>query len=267
MFVTVDGHAVYAASGGRAFDPALPLVLFLHGAGLDHNVWALHSRWFAHHGHTVLAVDLPGHGRSAGAALADIAALADWTVRLIEAAGFDRAILIGHSMGSLIALEAAARHPHRIAGLGLIGAAPAMPVHADLLAAAAADDHAAIDMVCLWGHGTRATQGGSRAPGQWMLGTAQRLLEQAASGVLHTDLAACHAYQDGPAAAAKVTCPAVLVLGERDVMTPLKAGRALAAAIASSHTVVLPGAGHMLMAECPDAVLDALQGLLSGLLR
>ncbi len=261
MFVTVDRHEVFAATGGRTFDPALPLVLFLHGAGLDHSVWALHSRWFAHHGQAVLAVDLPGHGRSAGPPLSGIAALADWTARLIEAAGSTRAILIGHSMGALIALEAAARHPERVAGLGLIGAAPAMPVHADLLSAAAANDPAAIDMLSLWGHGAHATQGGSRAPGLWMLGTAVRLLERAAPGLLHTDLAACHAYQDGPAAAAKVTCPSILVLGERDVMTPLKAGRGLAAAIGRSRTVVLPGAGHMLMAECPDAVLDALRGL------
>jgi len=260
MELRLDGHNAFAATGGRSFDSALPAVVFIHGSGLDHSVWALHSRWFAHHGRAVLAIDLPGHGHSDGPPLTSIAAMADWVVALITAAGLSQAALVGHSMGSLVALDAAARHPGRVRALGLIGAAAAIPVHPDLLAAAAANDHAAIDMVAIWGHGQHAGLGGSRAPGLWMLGGAIRVLERAAPGVLGTDLAACNAYHDGAAAAAKLTQPAVLVLGERDLMTPLKAGRALAAAIPSSRTVTLPGAGHMLMAEYPDEVLKALAG-------
>ena len=67
MLLQVDGHGVYAATGGMPFDAARPTVIFLHGAGLDHTCWQLASRWFAWHGHSVLAVDLPGHGRSSGA--------------------------------------------------------------------------------------------------------------------------------------------------------------------------------------------------------
>ncbi len=240
MLIDIDGHPVFAATGGRDHDPALPLAIFLHGAGMDHSVWALHSRWFAYHGHRVLAVDLPGHGRSAGPPLASIAAAADWTARLVEAFGGGPALLIGHSMGALIAIETAANHPARVSGLGLIGAAAKMPVHPDLLAAAAANHPDAIAMVSLWGLGAHATYGGSQTPGHWMLGGAVRLLESGAPGVLHNDLAACNAYQDGPASAAQVTCPTVLVIGERDMMTPLKAGRALAALIADARTVVVP---------------------------
>jgi pimeloyl-ACP methyl ester carboxylesterase len=259
MRLIVDGNEIFAATGGRDFDPALPAIVFLHGAGMDHSVWALLARAFAHHGFGVLAPDLPGHGRSAGAPLPSIAALAEWTAALIDAAGLCAARLIGHSMGSLIAIETAARHPQKVAGLGLIAAAATVPVSADLLAAAKANDHAAIDMVAIWGSGHRATLGGCEAPGLWMLGGAERLLERARPGVLFADLAACNAYQDGLAAAAKVAVPTALILGSRDLMTSPKGGKTLAAAIAGARLTVLEGAGHMLMSERPNEVLAALR--------
>jgi pimeloyl-ACP methyl ester carboxylesterase len=259
MQLVVDGGRTFAGSGGRDFDRALPLVVFLHGAALDHTVWALLARWFAHRGFGVLAPDLPGHGRSGGEPLGSIAAMADWTAALIAAAGAGSAAIIGHSMGSLVALETAARHPARVTALGLIGAAAAIPVSRDLLDAAAADDHAAIDMLRIWGYGFRAGIGGSLAPGLWMLGGAERLLEHSRPGVLFKDLSACNDYRDGPAAAAKVTVPATLVLGERDLMTPAKAGKALGAALPNARIVTLAGAGHMLMSERPDEVLDAVR--------
>ncbi len=211
----------------------------------------------------MLAPDLPGHGRSAGEPLASIAAMADWTAALIAAATTGSARIIGHSMGSLVALETAARHPQRTTAIALIGTAAAMPVTADLLNAANAGDHAAIDMMSIWGYGFRAGLGGSLAPGLWMLGSGERLLERARPGVLFQDLCACNDYRDGLASAAKVRAPATLILGERDVMTPAKAGRELAAALPNARVVTLKGAGHMLMSERPDEVLDALHGLSS----
>src|SRR5690348_15114363 len=146
MMLTVNGQETFVATGGRDFDPGLPAVVLLHGAGFDHTAWALHSRWFAHHGFAVLAPDLPGHGRSQGPVLASIGAMADWTIALLDAAGAPSARLIGHSMGSLIALDAASRHPSRVTALGLIGTASTMSVGPDLLKAAEANEQAAIDM-------------------------------------------------------------------------------------------------------------------------
>lgn len=261
MRLLVDEADIFAGTGGRDFDPALPLVVFLHGAALDHTVWALPARWFAHRGHAVLALDLPGHGQSGGAPLSSIAAMADFTAALIAAANVERARIIGHSMGSLVALETAARHPQRASAIALIGTAPAMAVAPDLLNAAKAQDHAAIDMMSVWGYGFRAGIGGSLAPGLWMRGGGERLLERARPGVLFKDLCACNDYHDGLTSAAKVRVPATLILGERDMMTPAKAGRELAAAIPNARVVMLKGAGHMLMSERPDEVLAALRGL------
>jgi pimeloyl-ACP methyl ester carboxylesterase len=260
MQLTVNGIDTFVATGGRDFDTSLPAIVLLHGAGFDHTTWALHSRWFAHHGFGVLAPDLPGHGRSGGAPLASIAAMADWTAALLDAAGAATARLVGHSMGSLIALETAARHPAKVTALSLIGTAATMTVGTDLLKAAETNDHDAVDMVSIWGLGYQAGLGGSLAPGLWMHTGAQRVLEQCRPGVLFNDLSACNVYQGALAAAAQIKVPATLILGERDMMTPARAGKALAAALANSRTVVMAGAGHMMMVERPDELLAALQG-------
>ncbi|MDJ0942483.1 MAG: alpha/beta hydrolase [Kiloniellales bacterium] len=262
MELDVDGQSVFAATGGRPFDPSLPAIIFIHGAGLDHTVWALQTRYFAHHGHAVLAVDLPGHGRSEGAPLETIPALADWIGRLIEAAGLSEAALVGHSMGALVALDCAARHGEAVAAIALLGAAPAMPVHPDLLSAAEANSHLAFDLVTSWGHGPAGHLGGNLAPGLWLMAGGERLLETAKPGVLFTDLRACADYDDGMASAAAVACPALLVLGAEDRMTPARAGRKLAEAISGARVEVIPGCGHMMMAEKPDQTLDALKTLL-----
>lgn len=258
MFIEVNGAPVFAANGGVAFDPARPAAVFLHGSGMDHSVWALQTRWFAAHGFGVLAVDLPGHGQSGGGFLTTVAAMADWTVALLDAVGVNKALIIGHSMGSLIALEAGARHPSRVAGLGLVAAAPAMPVHPDLLASAERNDPAAQAMVNLWGHGGRAGFGGCKAPGLWMTGQGARVLANAPKGALFADMSACNAYADGAASAAKVSAPTVVVLGGRDVMTPAAQGRALAGLIRGAVVAEAQGAGHMLPIEEPDLTLDAL---------
>jgi pimeloyl-ACP methyl ester carboxylesterase len=257
--MTVDGKRVFAATGGRTFDSALPTVLFIHGAGMDHTVWALQTRYFAHHGRSVLAVDLPGHGRSAGALLRSIGDMAAWIVHVLDAAAVQGAALVGHSMGALSALEAAAAAPARVRGLALLGVADRMPVHPDLQAAADGNRRLGPELVSSWGHGRSGHLGGNPAPGLWMMGGSLQLLERAPAGALAADLAACNAYDDALAAAARVVCPTLLLLGATDRMTPPAKARPLAAAIKQSRTTVLPAAGHMLMSERPDAVIDALR--------
>lgn len=258
MQLTVDARTVYAYTGGREPVEGQPTVLMVHGAGADHTVWILQSRYLAHHGRNVLAVDLPGHGRSEGPALGSIGALADWSAGVLEAAGAARATLVGHSMGSLVVLEAAARHPARVAALVLVGTAAPMPVADALLDAARADDHAAFDMINLWGHSAGARVGRSPVPGMWMTGGALRLLERSGPGALHAGLAACNDYGSGVESARRVACPTLLVLGRRDRMTPPRTADELASALPHARRIVLDDSGHMLMSEKPDEVLDAI---------
>lgn len=258
MEVRVDGAPVFAATGGRAFKPGLPSVVFVHGAGMDHTIWTLQTRYFAHHGRNVLAVDLPGHGRSGGTPHDSIGALADWLIRFFDAAQLDKAALVGHSMGALVALEAAARAPTRVWALALLGVAGRMPVHPDLLKSAARGEHAAVDLVASWGFGRRAHLGGARAPGLWMLGGGIRLLERDQNGALSLDLNACDSYKLAADAAAKVACPVLLLAGELDRMTPPSGARDLAAQFQDSRIVIVSGAGHLMMVEQPDSTLDAL---------
>jgi pimeloyl-ACP methyl ester carboxylesterase len=265
MRFELDGKTVQAGTGGKPFDASLPTVVFLHGAGMDHTVWALQARYLAHRGHAVLALDLPGHGGSEGPPLGSIAEMADWVWKALDAAGVDKAALAGHSMGALTALEAAAKQPERTTALALLGVAEAMPVHPDLLSAAEANDHAAIDMVNAWAHGAGAHIGGHPAPGTWLIGGGNRLLERARPGVLHAGLSVCNAYEDAAARAAEVTCPVLLVLGALDKMTPAKAGQKLAAGFTAATSVsveTIPACGHMMMTERPEATLDALRNFL-----
>lgn len=261
MHLTIDSHAVYCFTGGKAFDPALPVIVLLHGALNDHSVWALQSRALAHRGYAVLAPDLPGHGRSGGAPLATVEAMAAWTLSLLEAAGAERALLAGHSMGSLVALEAASMRPRRVSALALLGTSFPMQVAPALLETARADPEAAIDMVASWSHAAWLPGPSTAGPGTSLANTARRLMQRIAArgedGLFHTDFAACNAYANGEAAAAAIACPALLVLGRNDMMTPPRAAALLRAAIGHA-TVETVDAGHAMLAEAPGAVLDAL---------
>ena len=251
----------YASTYGRPHREGAPTVILVHGAGMDHTVWALQGRHLAFHGWNALAVDLPGHGRSRDLPpLATIEAMADCLADLVGDG--PPAALVGHSMGSLAALAAAARHPGKVASLCLLGAALRMPVHPELLALAAAHDPKAVELMCDWAFGPRGQGGGNPHPGGWLQGTARALLRLGHAEVLSVDLAACNAYATGPEHAATVRCPTLVVIGALDRMTPHKAGRALAEAIPGADAQVIAGAGHMMMSEAPDATLAWLRTVL-----
>lgn len=258
MNFTVDGRQAFAYAAAHDIDPTKPSIVFVHGAGLDHSWWGLQSRYFGYHGFNVLAVDLPGHGRSEGPPLASVGEMADWVLRLLDRLKLQTAALVGHSMGSLVALECAARQPARIERIALIGTAYPMKVGEAFLAAAQENRQDAYDMETIWGHSPQVPLGGNPNPGMWMYGDTLARLARLAPGVLHNDLRACNDYAGGEAAAAKVTCPALFILGRRDQMTVPKAGQAFAQLLPGAKIVQIAPAGHSLMAEAPDAVLDAL---------
>jgi len=261
MHFIVEGYPAYAYTGGRDFDPALPAIVFIHGAAFDHSVWQWQSRYFAHHGYAVIAVDLPAHGRSPGSARTAIEALGHWTVALLDAAGLERAAFVGHSMGALAALQTALEHPARVTKLALLGAAVPMPVGDAFLAAARDDSPAALDMEAVWGHARLVALEQSGVPGTALLSASRRLNARARPGILAADLGACNAWRVADEALARLAVPALVVAGKRDQMTPLKAGQSLAARIPGAKLVTLD-AGHAMMVEAPRAVLATLRDFL-----
>jgi pimeloyl-ACP methyl ester carboxylesterase len=218
----------------------------------------LPTRYFARHDRNVLAVDLPGHGRSGGAPLKSVKAMADWLVEVLDATGIASTAVVGHSLGSLVAIAAAARHPHRVRAIALVGTTVPMPVSDFLLERAKENKHEAIEMLNFWGFSKSAQLGGNATPGNWMLGSGLRLMEKAGPGVIYADLVACNEYLEGMEHAKTVECPALLILGERDMLTPVRSAMNLADALPNAERVVLEGSGHALLAERPDAVLDQL---------
>ncbi len=261
MQVIVQGYPAYAYTGGREFDASLPAVVFIHGAAFDHSVWQWQSRYFAHHGRTVLAVDLAGHGLSPGTARATIEEWARWIVDFLDAAGLAKAALVGHSMGSLIALETALRHGARVEALVLVGTAAPMPVGEAFLAAALDRSPAALDMEAVWGHSRNAQLLQSPVPGTTLLGASRALNDRSRPGVLHAALNACNAYRASMEAVRALEVRSLVVAGTRDQMTPPKAGKALAAEIPGAKLVFLD-AGHSMMSEAPRELLGALRSFL-----
>jgi pimeloyl-ACP methyl ester carboxylesterase len=268
MLIDVNGNTAYAYTAGTAPVPARPAIVFIHGAQNDHSVWTAQARALAQQGHHVLAVDLPGHGRSAGPALATVEAMAAWLLALLDAAGIAHALLAGHSMGSLIALEAAHRNPSRVRALALVGSTWPMKVSDALLETARTDEATAIDMVNLWSHASIAPAAAGSPQGFWVPGVSRRLMQRLSqlnpAQLFHTDFVACNTYANGGAAAQSIACPALFVQGRRDVMTPPRSAQALVAAIPHARVVALD-CGHSLMTEQPDAVTNALADFVRGL--
>ncbi len=244
----------FAYTANHDIDPAKRTVVFIHGAGLDHSWFGLQSRYFGYHGWNVLALDLPGHGKSAGPALTTVPAMADWVIKILDAAKVERACLVGHSMGTLISLDCAARYPQRVERIALIATALPMKVGEPFLDAAKRNSYDAFDMSTIWGHAPQVPLGGNPNPGMWMYGDTQARLERLGPGVLYADLKACNDY----ALPGDVKCSALFILGKRDVMTPPRAAKGLQEKIPGAKTVVSDFSGHSLLAEAPDATLDAL---------
>ena len=254
MKIQLNHHVVFAATGRKHLDPGLPTVIFIHGAGLDHTVWTLFNRYYAGNGYNSIAVDLPGRGRSGGVPLPSIEENARWVLDFIHALEIEQAALVGHSMGSLVALEAAYRAQATISRLVLLGAAVPMPVADPLLNAARANDHGAVDMIMLYAHAYASQLGGNPVAGINILNSNMRLLERGLENVLYADLKACHEYGNGIAAAGNIRIPADLILGAEDRMTPPPQASDLINALDNATVEILPECGHMMLSEQPEAV-------------
>jgi pimeloyl-ACP methyl ester carboxylesterase len=266
MNLTVNGHNTYCYTGGKLFDAAKPSIIFIHGVLNDHSVWILQSRYLANHGWNVLAVDLPGHCRSAGEPPATIEAAADFVLALMTAAGLAQAVLAGHSAGSLIALEAAARAPQRVRQLVLVGTAFPMAVAPALLDASLTEPMKALTMVNIFSRSTLAPPPSALGPGTWVYGASMALGRRVLASnprvnLFHTGFKACDSYSHGEEAMALVTCPVLFVLGSLDQMTPPKAAQGLIQKARHAKVVYLPG-GHQQMNETPEPMLEALNGFL-----
>lgn len=263
MHLLVNNTASFVSTGSRPHKAGQPFLIFLHGSGQSHLSFAQQSRSFAYDGYNVVTPDFPGHGHSKGEALSTIEAMADWVIALMDALHADDAILVGHSQGCLIVLELAARFPARVKAAAFIAGSAAIPVNEHLVAMAEKVEPKAIAAMMSWGSGLRGHKHDNTVPGASHIGAGIHLMSMNASGALAADLKSCNAYQAGADQAKKITCPTLCILAERDRMTPMKAGRALADALPNNRVSVVAGAGHMLTVENPREVNTALREFLS----
>jgi pimeloyl-ACP methyl ester carboxylesterase len=266
MNITVNGHSAYCYTGGKAFNPALPTVVLIHGVVADHSVWRVQSRALAQQGWNVLAVDLPGHSRSGGEAPRSVEEAAEFVVALLNALGVQQAALVGHSWGSLIALQTAAQLQTRISHLVLVGTAYPMKVSPALLDMSLNAPHQALATINTYARSTLAAPPSVLGPGTWVYGWGMALgkrvlASNTAVNVFHRGFVACDSYANGEAAMAAITCPVLMVLGSQDQMTPPKAAQTLIAqarATGKSVQVHTLPVGHNQMTEAPEATLRAI---------
>jgi pimeloyl-ACP methyl ester carboxylesterase len=270
MYLKVNGHETYCYTGGRPFDASKPTIVFIHGVVNDHSVWILQTRYLAHHGFNVLAVDLPGHCRSAGEAPPSVEDAAQFVAALLDAAEVPKAALVGHSWGSLIALEAASRLKERVTHLVLVGTAFPMKVSPMLLEASLDEPMKALEMINVFSRSTLAPPPSALGPGTWVYGTSMALGRRVIASntkvnVFHRGFKACDSYANGEVAIAAITCPVLFVLGAQDQMTLAKAAQPLIAKAREAgkqvQVVSLP-VGHHQMTELPDATLFAIRDFL-----
>lgn len=271
MYLQVNHHKTYCYTAGKALDAAKPTAVFIHGVLNDHSVWILQSRYLANHGWNVLAIDLPGHCKSEGMAPESVEEAATFIEALLDAAGIHKAALIGHSWGSLIALEAASKLGSRITHLGLVGTAFPMKVSAALLDTSLNDPMTAIKMVNVFSRSTLAAPPSALGPGTWVYGAnmaLQRrvLASNTQANVFHRGFKACDDYRNGEAAISQVTCPILFLLGAVDQMTQAKAAQPLIIKAKSSgknFKVLTISVGHHQMTEAPEETLMAIHEFLT----
>ena len=260
MKFQVNNKEVFASTGGRPFDKKKPLIVFIHGSGLSHITWVLQTRYFAFHGYSVLAIDLPGHGYSEGPALETIEAQGKWISDVIDSVDIKEASLVGHSQGCLIALECASQFPDKIKSIGLMGGAGAIPMNPELLDLAEQGDPKAVDLMMDWAHGPAGHFGGHPVPGLHHMNLGGSIvINGSVKNALGVDFRACDNYKNGFEAAKKIKCPAINILGDRDRMCPIKQGKKLADHIENSEVEIIENCGHMILLEEAGKSLELLK--------
>ncbi len=248
-YFDLDGERIYYAFHRNQAD-GVPLLL-IHGAGENHLIWPIGLRRLP--GAIGYAIDLPGHGQSAGKGRSSIADYAEWVVSFLEASRVPVAVLVGHSMGGAIAQWLALTHPDRILALVLVATSAKLRVAPQLLELAHSDFPAAADLVSQWGWGPAAPEELKQ------LGKQQLLSGDPA--VMLNDYRACDAF-DVREQVKAITAPTLIVAGEVDQMTPLKHAAFMAEQIPEAHLCVMPKAGHMVMLEATDTVTQAIRDFL-----
>jgi pimeloyl-ACP methyl ester carboxylesterase len=219
-----------------------PALLLLHGAGGSHLIWPGALRGLVET--RVLALDLPGHGRSDPPGRRTIGQYAAVVEAFMAALGLPEVVVAGHSMGGAIALTMALEPARALRGIVLIGAGARMPVGGPLLGGALASLERASDFV--------VDNGFVEAPPD--------LRQQMKAGMLATgatttfgDFLACSRFDARPRLAS-ITTPALVIGGAQDRMIPPQFAKSLADGLPRARLALLEGAGHYAMLERPDEV-------------
>ena len=242
----VAGETLFAARHRSARAGAVALVL-IHGAGGSHLHWGRAVRTLPKA--EVLALDLPGHGRSGGAGRTTVAQYSSAVMSFLDVLGVEQAVLAGHSMGGAIAQTTALEFPDRVRGLVLVGTGSRLRVLPRILEGTLSDYAATVELICQSAYS-------ENAPAELVRMGRKQMLRVPAQ-VLHDDFAACNAFEITERLG-EIRCPTLVVCGTEDRLTPPKYSTFLAERIPGAQLVLVEGAGHMVMIEKERQVAEAM---------
>jgi len=263
--LSIAGNEIHVATGGAAHRPGGPWIVFLHGSGYSHLSWVLQTRALAYDGWNVIAPDFPGHGLSSGEPLKSIEEMAQFVLAVLDAAGAGKAVIAGHSMGGLAALEISRIAADRVAALVLIGAPAAIPVNSQLIEMATNEPQKAYAAMNSWGYGPGAHMAQNTWPGANHTAFGMAMMRHANPHALADGLRDCAAYDKGAEAAKAFNGKALCIVGQFDRMTPSRNGLALADMLKGSQRLFVKASGHSIQTEAPREVNEALRAFLAGL--
>jgi pimeloyl-ACP methyl ester carboxylesterase len=236
----IAGQNIYYIEHGKQGTP----IVFVHGAGASHLVWGLQVRALGDVARAV-ALDLPGHGRSDPPGRNSVEAYRDVVLGLLDALSFERAVIVGHSMGGAIAQTLALSHPDRVAGLGLVGTGARLRVLPAFIDGLLDDLDATAKLWIEY----------SYSPGldPEFYKRAEAEFRTCPPQIARDDLIACNQF-DAMARLSEIRAPTIVVCGREDRLTPSKYSVYLATNLPHAYLVFIDQAGHSVMIEQPDEV-------------
>jgi pimeloyl-ACP methyl ester carboxylesterase len=248
-YIKIDSDTIHytrspAAAGG-------PVLLAVHGSGGDHRHWPEAFRnWPAVE---AIAVDMPGHGRSAGKGCQQVADYADFIEAFVSGISPGQVVLIGHSLGGAIAQTLALRKPGWLAGCALVGTGARLKVAPVIRETLVNDYRAAAQILAEWSFSPQADPE--------LVAVLKNGLHNTEAETVIDDFNACHRF-DVMNDVHRIHIPTLVISGSADRLTPVKYGRYLADRIPGAIHRVIENAGHMLALENPTAFMAILEEFL-----
>jgi len=251
----IDGRRIACWVNNGSFLPDRKTLVFIHGSGDDHTKWIRQYTPFKN-GFNIVALDLPGHGRSEGPGEQEVAAYVKWVKKILDGLKIFNPVLIGHSLGAAICLSFVIRYDTAAAAVVPVAVGVKMPVNPMILEGLLQDPASVIGMVAKFSVAKQNREKFS--------GLIAESLSRVNPEIIHGDFSACNSLNITEAVA-RIRIPTLVICGAEDKMTPPSLSQFIRDRIPGARLTLIEGAGHFVMMENPEAFNAALADFVNAL--